>query len=141
MEKVEAHCERFYDDQDETSQMQEDRIQELRHRGDCLGSWTRRKVEITVDRVLRAREKMMKTKANCPSDCLMTEMLKEHPMESVHEITHWFGECRTPAPWEILRLVFLKKPDAKQEKGIRCTKNRSPWNGRSCMLLPRNYQL
>ena len=28
-------------------------------------------------------------------------------------------ECRAPEAWEILRLVFLKKPDSKLEKELR----------------------
>ena len=39
MEKVSAHCERCHDDKDETSQMQEDRIQQQRRRGDGLEAW------------------------------------------------------------------------------------------------------
>ena len=66
----------------------------------------------------------MKNQANGPSDCLVAEMLQERPMEVVYEITHWFGkrfrgECRAPAAWKILPLVFLKKLDAKMEKGRR----------------------
>ena len=46
------------------------------------------------------------------------------PTETVHEVAYWFdkllkGECRAPDAWKILRFVFLKKPDAKLEKGIR----------------------
>ena len=55
--------------------------------GDSLKAWTGRKVEITVDRVLRARGKTMKNKAYGRSDYLVTEMLQEIPMESVYEIT------------------------------------------------------
>ena len=45
-------------------------------------------------------------------------------VESVYEVSHWFekrfrGQCRAPPAWKILRLVFLKKPDAKLETGIR----------------------
>ena len=29
------------------------------------------------------------------------------------------GDCRAPEAWRILRLVFLKKPDARLEKGLR----------------------
>ena len=90
MEEVKAHCERCYDDKDETSQMQEERIQEQRLRGDCLEAWTGKEVQITVDRVLRARPKMMKNKANGPSDCWVADMLQELPMESVYEIAPWF---------------------------------------------------
>ena len=43
-------------------------------------------------------------------------------MEYVYEIIHWFDkrirrECRAPAARNILRPVFLEKPDAKLEKG------------------------
>ena len=66
---------------------------------------------------------MMKTKANGPSDCLVTEMLRELSMEPMYEITCWFEKysgrkCRAPAAWKILRLVFLTKPDAKPERGL-----------------------
>ena len=48
MQEVKAHCERCYDCSPE--------------------SWSGRQVEITIDRVLRARGKMMKNKATGPSD-------------------------------------------------------------------------
>ena len=38
-----------------------------------------RRTRITVDRVLRARRKMTKNKANSPADCLVTEMLQWRP--------------------------------------------------------------
>ena len=42
----------------------------------------------------------------------------------MYEVAHWFdkrfrGECRAPEAWTVLRFVFLKKPDAKLEKGLR----------------------
>ena len=55
MEKVNAHCERCHDDKDETSQMQDDRIQQ-RRRGDGLEASTGRKIEITVHQVLSAQD-------------------------------------------------------------------------------------
>ena len=84
------------------------------------GRW----VTITVDRVLPARGKMLRNKANGPARSLVTEMLQCLPTEIVHEVVHWFdkrfeGECRATEAWTILRLVFLKKPDAKLEKGLR----------------------
>ena len=67
---------------------------------------------------------MMKNKANGPADCLVTAMMQCLQMETVYEVAHWFekrfrGECRAPEAWKILRLVFLKKPDAKLEKLLR----------------------
>ena len=61
----------------------------------------------------------MKNKANGPADSCVTEML-----QFFADGAHWFdkrlkGECRAPEARKILRLVFLKKPDAKLEKGLR----------------------
>ena len=58
---------------------------------------------------------------NGPVDCLVTEMLQCLPMETVYEGSHWFDrrfkeECQAPEAWKVLRLAFLKKPDAKPEK-------------------------
>ena len=46
------------------------------------------------------------------------------PTETVHEVAYLFdkcytGECQAPDAREVLRLVFLMKPDAKLEKGLR----------------------
>ena len=100
-EEVRAHCERCYDDKTETSEVQDERIRHQRSRGDSLAALQGRHVQITVDRVLRARGKMMKNKANGPADCLVTECL---PTETAYEVTHWFkkrfqGECRVPKAW------------------------------------------
>ena len=76
------------DDKDETTLMQEVRTQE-RRRGDGPAAWTKRKVEITVDRVLRPRGTMTKNMANGPRNCMVTEVLQVLPVESVYEITHW----------------------------------------------------
>ena len=42
---------------------------------------------------------------------MFAEMLCELPMETVFDITRWFGrfrrECRDPAAWIILRSVFM----------------------------------
>ena len=51
-----------------------------------------KKKKNTVDRVFRAHGEMKKNKANGPGDCLVTEILRELPRETVHEITHWFGK-------------------------------------------------
>ena len=82
-----------------------------------------RRVQITVDRVLRARGKMLRGKSNGPAGCLVVEMLSRLPTEMIYKVTHWFqkrfqGNSRAPEAWRILRLVFLKKPDARLEKGL-----------------------
>ena len=85
----EARCESCYDDKDETSQVQEKRFQEQRRRRTVLRPGLGGRWRSNVDRVLRARGKMMKNKANGPSDWLVTGMLHELPMQSLYEITHW----------------------------------------------------
>ena len=80
-------------------------------------------MQITVNSVLRARGKVLRGESNGPADCLVVEMLSRLPTEVIYEVTHWFqkrsqGECRAPEAWRILRLVFLKKPDARLEKGL-----------------------
>ena len=74
-EEVRAHCEKYYDDKKETSAVQAVRIHYQRSSG-------KYSFQITVDRVLRARKKFMKIKANGPADCLVTEMLQCLPMET-----------------------------------------------------------
>ena len=71
MEKRNAHCERCHDDKDETSQLQEDRIQQQRRPG-LEGRLRLRSTKFS-------RLKMMEIKANGPSDCLLTEMCKNFP--------------------------------------------------------------
>ena len=123
-EEVRAHCERCYDDITETSEVRAEKIQRQRTSGDHRVPFQEHRLQITVDKVFRARFKMMKNKANGPTDCLVTEMLQCLPTETVHEVTQWFekrfkGEYRAPEAWKILRLVSLKKADAKLEKGLR----------------------
>ena len=123
-EEVRAHCERCYDDKAETFEVRAERIRRQRISGDRHVALQGRRIQITVERFLSARGKMMRNKANGPADCLVTEMLRCLPTETVFEVAYWFdkrhkGECRAPEAWTTLRLVFLKKPDAKVEKGLR----------------------
>ena len=80
-EEVRAHCDKCYDDKMETSEVQAERFRHQRSRGDRLAALQGQHIQITVDRVLRARGKMMKNKANGPADCLVTEMLQCFPTE------------------------------------------------------------
>ena len=75
-EEVRAHCEKSYHDKTETSEVQAERIRHQRSRGDSLAALQGQHLQITVDRVLPARRKMMKNKANGPADCLVTAMLQ-----------------------------------------------------------------
>ena len=79
--------------------------------GDSAVAIHGRRVQITVNRVLRARGKLLRGKSNGPADCLVVEMLSRLPTEVIYEVTHWFQKR--------FALVFLKKPDARLEKGLR----------------------
>ena len=107
-------------------EVQAQRILSQRRRRDHCVALQGRRVAITVDKVLRARGKMHRNKANGPADCRVTEMLQCLSTETVYEVAHWFdkrfrGECRAPEAWKVVRLVFLikKKLGAKLEKGLR----------------------
>ena len=63
---------------------------------------------ITVEKVLRARGKMLRNKGDGPADCLVTEMLLCLPTETV------YGGVESSTP-----RVPQKKTDAKLEKGLR----------------------
>ena len=58
-----------------------ERIQEQRRRGDSWEAWTEVRAVVTVDRLPRARRKMMMNDVNGPGDCLVSEMLWELPMK------------------------------------------------------------
>ena len=92
MEEVKANREGCYDDEDETSEVQAGNIQDQRRRGASLVAWSGHKVDVAVDRVLRARWEMMKNEANGSCDCLVTEMVQHQPVEAVYEVTHWFAK-------------------------------------------------
>ena len=67
---------------------------------------------------------MLSGKSNGLADCLVVEMLRRSPTVVIYEVTRWFqrrflGTSRAPEAWRILRLVFLKKLDARLEKGLR----------------------
>ena len=85
-----AHCEKGYHDKNETSEVQAERIRHQRSHGDSLAALQGQHLQITVDRVLPARRKMMKNKANGPANCLVTAMLQCLQMDTVYEVAHWF---------------------------------------------------
>ena len=75
------------------------------------------RVTITVDKVLRARGKMLRNNANGPAElsgdgntAVLTDGDSVRGGALVRQAV-FKGECRAPEAWKILRLVFLK-PDA-----------------------------
>ena len=121
-EEVRAHCERCYDDRAETSEVQAEMIRRQRVSGERRVAMQGRRMMISRQSSARTWCEMLRNKANGPADCLVTEMLRCLPTETVYEVAYRFdkrfkGECRVPDAWKVLRLVFLKKPDAKRGKG------------------------
>ena len=70
-----------------------------------------RGAEITVDLALQARAKMSENKVNGPEDAVVSEMNML--------LTFLVGQMEAPSSWKIVKLVFLRKPDAEPKKGIR----------------------
>ena len=95
-EEVRSHCEKCYDDKSETWEMQAERINAQRCRGDNAVAIPGRRMQITIDRGLRARGKMRRGKSSGPTDCLVVEKLSRLPTEVIFEVTHWFQK-RFPA--------------------------------------------
>ena len=120
MEEVRTHCELCCDDKNETSEIQAEKIRRQRRSGDRRVAFQERRVRITVDKVLRARRKMLRNNANGPADCLVTEMLRCLPKKSVYEVPHLFHK-RFEESVVIRRRgkFYLKTRDAKLEKGLR----------------------
>ena len=59
---------------------------------------------------------------NEPEDAVVSEMIKQQPQEQICEITKCFQERfmelgEAPSSWRIVKLVFLRKPDAAPKKG------------------------
>ena len=120
-------------DKTETSEVQAERIRHQRSRGDSLAALQGRRIQITVDRVLGARGKMMKNQANWPADCLVTEMLQWLPTQRRGK---FFASCFSRSQTPSLRRDFgdsVQSPyfqsGTQRFWWICCTKKRSRMNG------------
>ena len=84
-----------------------------------------RSAEITVDLVLQARVKLSDNKVNGPEDAIMSEMIKKLPMEKICTVARCFqgrfmDQMEPQSSWKVVKLVFLRKPDAAPTKEIKC---------------------
>ena len=137
--KLQRHCEEVYTDQDETREVQEKRIEYFKKKSDRDSTNDGRGAEITVDLVLQARAKMSENKVNGPEDAAVSEMIKQLPLEKIYTVTTCFqerlmGQTEAPSSWKIVKLVFLRKPDA-DAGAIALTSVMSKWFS-SCIILP-----
>ena len=131
--------------------MQKERIENIKLRGDRHLSEEGRAVEITVDLVLQARAKLSHNKVSA-ADAIVSEMMKALPWEKLCVVAECFqqrfkGVVQALDSWMTVKLVFLRKPDAEPKKGIQgyraiaLTSVMSKWYA-SCvvMLLERENE-
>ena len=79
--------------------------------GDKQFTLEERSAEITVDLVLQARAKMCDNKVNGPEDAVVSDMIKQLPLEKIYTDTKCFqdrfvGQMDAPSSWKIVKLVF-----------------------------------
>ena len=70
----------------------------FKKKGDQQFTMEGRNAEITVDPVLQARAKMSDNKVHGPEDTVVSEMIKQLPMEKIYTMTRCFQE-RFMARW------------------------------------------
>ena len=75
MAELQRHCEEVYTDQEATKDVQENRFEHFKKKGDLQFAEEGRTAEITVDLVLQARAKMSDNKVNGPEDAIVSEMI------------------------------------------------------------------
>ena len=143
--ELQRHCEKVSTDQEETKEAQESRIEYFKKKGNQQFTEEGRKAEITVDLVLQARAKLSDNKVNGPEDAIVSEMIKKLLMQKKYTFARCFHErfmglMESRSSWKIVKLVFLRKPDAAPKKGIRSyrasalTSVMSKWYA-SCIIL------
>ena len=98
------HCEGVFADPDETRQVQEKRVEYFKEKGDWNFTEDGRGAEITMDLVLQARAKMSENKVNGLEDAVVSEMIKQLPLEKIYSIARCFQE-RFPGQMEATSLV------------------------------------
>ena len=101
---MKGHCAKIYDDPEEDSGTLEWRIRTFWKETD-----KKKEEEITVDLVFRARGNMQPDNANCPEDIIVTEMLKELPIETAlrdHKMVP------THVPWRVRLSGLVEKCEA-----------------------------
>ena len=105
--EVQRHCEEVYCTyQEETREVQQQRIDYSKKKCDQQFPDDGRGAEITIDLVPQARAKMSEIKVNGPED-VVSEMIKQLPLEKICIITRCFqerfmGQMEAPSSWKIV---------------------------------------
>ena len=102
--ELQWHCEEVHTDQEETREVQENRIESFKKRGDQQFTLDGREAEITVDLVFQARAKMSDNKVNGPGDAVVSWRTSSCPWK-ISTITWCFQErfmglMEAPSSWK-----------------------------------------
>ena len=81
----------MYTDQDETKEVQENRIEYFKKKGEQQLTKEGRTAEITVDLMLQARAKMSNNKVNGLEDAIVSEWIKHLPLGTICTTTKVFS--------------------------------------------------
>ena len=105
---------------------QENSIDYFKNIGDQQFTMDGRNAEITVDLVLQAWAMMSDNKVNGPEDAIVSEMIKQLPLEKINTITRCFqerfkGQMEAPSSRKIVKLIFLRNQMQNQRKGSEAT--------------------
>ena len=82
----------MYTEQEETREVQEQRTEHFEKKGHQQFTLDGRKADITVDLLLQARAKMAHNRVNGPEDTVVSEMIKQLPLEKIYTTTKCFRE-------------------------------------------------
>ena len=89
------HCEEVYTDLEETKDVQEERIEYFKKKGNQQLTEEGHNAEITVDLVLQARAKLSDNKVNGPVDVIVSEMIIRLPIHGPDGIPKLMEGCET----------------------------------------------
>ena len=144
--QLQRHCKSVYTDPEETEEVQQETIEFFKTKGDRHFSEDGRAVEISVDLVLQVRVKLSDNKVSGPADAIVNEMINALLLEKIYVVAKFFqqrfmGAMEAPNSWKIVKLVFLRKPEAEPRKGIKgyqaiaLTSVMSKWYASCVMML------
>ena len=123
---------------------QEKRIEYFKRSVTDITRTTEEEYKLQLTWCCRPEQRCLKTR-NGPEDAVVSEMIKQLPLEKIDIITRCFqerymGKMEAPSSWKVVKLAFLRKPDAEPKKEIRSyraialTSVMSKWYA-SCVIL------
>ena len=135
---LQKHCEEVHTDMDETKEEQENRAFLEKSKP---AMYTEKRTDATQIKVGLDRLKLRENKVNGPEDAIVSDV----SIKKIYTLTlcyqeRFMGMMEFSSSWKVVKMVFLKNPDAPPTKGIRShravplTSVMSEWYA-SCILL------